>query len=296
MGETMTRMNLLLHVTMLGFAVFGSGGALAAAPEPGTPTENISTTLPVEAATTAADYSLVNAGLASSEAATGNSDDRLNVSFTPYLWLAGIKGDVGIPRNNDEVEVDRSFGDILGDLKFAFMGTLDADYRRFVFHTDIIYMNLGADVERVDSLVFTQGEFDAKLLIATGAIGYRVIDKGPMFVDLYAGGRLASLDVDLALEGPLQTREASASPSNVSPLVGGKARFPLGDRWALALQGDIGFDSDVKWQLAGTVQYQLGNHWRAGVGYRHLALHHDKEDAEFDLAFSGPLVAFTYIF
>ena len=278
-------------------AVLGTSsasGALAATPEADPQPEVVSAALPMEAATAAsaslgADFSL-------DDPASGVENSDWGVQFTPYLWMAGINGDVGIPRNNDEVEVDRSFSDILGDLKFAFMGTLDANYRRFVVHTDLIYLNLGANVERVDSLIFTEGEVDMKMTLATGALGYRVVDQGPMFIDLYAGGRLVSLDVDLALEGPLQTREASASPSNVSPLIGGKARFPLGERWALALLGDIGFDSDVKWQLAGTVQYQLGDHWRAGVGYRHLALHHDKENAEFDLALSGPLIAFTYIF
>lgn len=280
----------------LGLGMFGAGGALAETPDAATSVDIAAANLPVEAASTAAASTGLELALAVDEPAADGGSDEVNVSFTPYLWLAGIKGDVGIPRNQDEVDVDRSFGDILGDLKFAFMGTVDVDYRRFVAQVDVIYLNLGADVERVDSLIFNEGEFDAKQLIMTGVVGYRVVDQGPMFVDLYAGGRLVSLDVDLALEGPLQTREASISPSNVSPLIGAKARFPLSDRWALAVQGDVGFDSDVKWQLAGIVQYQLGNHWRAGVGYRHLALHHDKENSELDIAFSGPLVAFTYIF
>jgi hypothetical protein len=293
-GVSMTK--IVSTALALGLGMFGAGGALAETPEAAVPIEIASANLPVEAAGTAASSTGLAMELAVDETAADAGSDDVHVSFTPYLWMAGIKGDVGIPRNQDEVEVDRSFGDILGDLKFAFMGTVDADYHRFVAHVDTIYLNLGADVERVDSLIFTEGEFDAKLLIVTGALGYRVVDRGPMFVDVYAGGRLVSLDVDLALQGPLQTREASTSPSNVSPLIGGKARFPLNDRWALALQGDIGFDSDVKWQLAATVQYQLGEHWRAGVGYRHLALHHDKENSELDIAFSGPLVAFTYIF
>ena len=271
--------------------------AAAAAEDPGEPgASNSYAGIPAEsAATVAATVGLNNADL-TDEAASQDSGDDLEVAFTPYVWMPSIKGDVAIPKSDEEAEVDQSFGDILSALKFAFMGTLDAEYRRFIMHTDLIYLSIGADVERVDSLVFNEGEFDAKILIATGALGYRVVDQGPMYVDLYAGGRLVSLDLDLALEGPLQTREASASPSNVSPLIGGKARIPLSDRWALALQGDIGFDSDVKWQLAGTVQYQLGNHWRAGVGYRHLALHHDADESEFDMALSGPLIAFTYIF
>ena len=259
----------------------------------GTPTV---ASLPAETAATSVSSASLNTAIALDEASSDSGSDELEIAFTPYLWMPSIKGDIAIPRSQDEAEIDRSFSDILGDLKFAFMGTLDAEYRRVIVHTDVMYLSLGANVDRVDSPIFSEGEFDAKILVATGALGYRVIDRGPMFVDIYVGARLVSLDVDLALEGPLQTRGASASPSNVSPLFGGKARFPLSDRWALALQGDIGFDSDVKWQLAGTVQYQLGNHWRAGVGYRHLALHHDADESEFDIALSGPLIAFTYIF
>lgn len=287
--------NRLGSALIFALANLAGTAALAATPdEPGLsgPVGSV----PAEAAATAVAAADFDMGMGVDDPTGEEGSREWEVAFTPYLWLAGINGDIAIPRNDSEAEVDRSFGDILGDLKFAFMGTLDVKYRRFVVHTDLIYLNLGAEVERVDAIIFTEGQVDMKQTIATGAIGYRVVDRGPMFVDLYAGGRLVSLDVDLSLEGPLQTREASASPSNVSPLIGGKARIPFNDRWALALQGDIGFDSDVKWQLAGTIQYQLGRHWRAGVGYRHLQLHHDTEDSEFDIAFSGPLVAFTYIF
>ena len=249
---------------------------------------------PVAVAATASTSAL---GLeAASEPSADEGSDDVEVAFTPYLWMAGIHGDIGIPRGDEEVDVDRSFSDTLSDLKFAFMGTLDVEYKRVVLHTDLIYLSLETKVDPESSLIFDEGEADLKQTIATAAVGYRVVDQGPMYVDLYAGARLVKLSVDLSLDGPLQTREASASPSNISPLVGGKARFPIGGRWALALQGDIGFDSDVKWQLAGTVQYQLGDHWRMGAGYRHLALHHDKEESEVDISLSGPLIAFTYMF
>lgn len=230
------------------------------------------------------------------DSAKSYDDDDVDVSFTPYLWVAGINGNISIPRNDSEADIDKSFADILSDLKFAVMGTVDVNYHRVVVHTDLIYLNVSTDVEPREGVIFTEGKTDAKLTVATAAIGYRVVDNGPMFVDLYAGGRLVALDVDLELTGPLQTRERSASPSNISPLVGGIVRVPVSDRWALALRGNLGFDSDIKWELAGTVQYRLGDHWQLGLGYRHLALHHDKDEAEFDIALSGPLIAFTYKF
>ena len=280
----------------LGLGLFGAGGALAETPEGATPIESAAASLPAEAATTAVAAANVDMSLATQELEPADASSDWEVAFTPYLWAAGINGEISIPRNDSEADIDQSFADIFGNLKFAFMGTLDVRYRRFIVHTDTVYLSMGVDVENVNSAIFTEGKADAKILVATGGIGYRVVDQGPMYVDVYAGGRLTSLDFDLELTGPLQTREASVSPSNISPLIGGRTRIPLGGRWGLALLGELGFDSDIKWQLAGSVQYDLGDHWRMGVGYRHLALHHDKDEAEFDLALSGPVIAFSYIF
>ena len=259
---------------------------------------------PIPSEQFAVDTTAASAATAVSVSAIGSADDAQaehadgdwNVSFTPYLWVAGIKGDIGIPRDDGNVEIDKSFADILGNLKFAFMGALDVEHNRFVGIGDILYLNIGAEAESVDSPIFFEGEADAKLLMATAALGYRVVDQGPMFVDLFVGGRLVSLDVDLELTGPLQTRRRSASPSNISPLVGGRVRVPLGGRFALALYTDVGFDSEFKWQAIGTVQYDLGRHWRLIGGYRHLALHHNENDFEFDTALSGPIIGVSYKF
>jgi hypothetical protein len=56
-------------------------------------------------------------------------DDRSEIRLTPYLWVAGTDGEIGIPRGDSEVEVGKSFADILGSLNFAFMGTLDVRSR-----------------------------------------------------------------------------------------------------------------------------------------------------------------------
>ncbi len=222
------------------------------------------------------------------------------VSITPYLWVAGVDGSLDIPRRaGDAIEIDRSFTDILGNLKFAFMGAVDVRHGRFVALTDIIYLSVGAEAESVRNPAFLEGEVDASAFVGTGAVGYRVVDRGPLFVDLFAGGRLVALDVEVTLTGPLQTRERETSPSNVSALVGGRARIPLGDKWGLLLYGDVGSlfgSSDVKWQVAGTVQHDLSRHWRLVAGYRYMSLHHDKRDSDIDVDLSGPLLGISYTF
>ena len=79
-------------------------------------------------------------------------------------------------------------------------------------------------------------------------------------------------------------------------MVGGRVRVPLGERWGLALYGDVGINSDIEWQMIGSVQYDFARHWRAALGYRHMALHHDRERGDIDLALSGPILGISYRF
>ncbi|HXG80242.1 MAG TPA: hypothetical protein VNJ05_00410 [Sphingomicrobium sp.] len=245
------------------------------------------------------EFAISSATVAATAEDEATPADDWNVSFTPYLWVAGTSGDIAIPRTGgDGVEIDKSFSDVLGNLKFAFMGALDVEHKRVVLIGDLMYLSVGAKTEETSDPTILEGKVDAKTLLATSAVGYRVVDKGPMFVDLFVGARLMSLDVEMELEGPLTTRTREADKSHISPLFGGRVRFPLGEKWGLALYADAGgFKStDVKWQLVGSVQRDLGKHWRLMAGYRHMQLHHESDEIDFDVALSGPFLGFTYRF
>lgn len=214
------------------------------------------------------------------------------VSTVTYLWASGIHGTVGI--RGDEAEVHQSFIDLLGDLKFGFMGALDVRYKRFVSVGDVIYTHIGVKAEPERGLGFTSAKVTTKMFIGTLVGGYRVVDRGPMFVDLLAGGRLTSMDVNLKLHGPLQTRERDISPQKLTPVLGARMRVPLGGRWGLGLYTDFGVtdSSVIRWQAVGTVQYEISGRWRAALGWRHMDIHHDKTVADIDLNMTGPFLGF----
>lgn len=258
--------------------------------------------LAAESAAVAAESS---AGAAESAAAEESAradeagNDGWTVAFTPYLWVAGTKGEVGVPRDGEEVEIDQSFTDILGNLNFAFMGALDVNRKRFVMISDLMYLSVSAKAESSRDPAFLSGKVDVSVLLASAAAGYRLVDKGPLFMDVFVGGRVFALDVDLKLSGPQRTYSASKSPTNVSPFIGSRVRLPIADKWALGLYGDVGGlvnDTDVKWQLLGTVHHDISSHWRMVAGYRYMSVHHKKNDLDFDVNLSGPILGFTYIF
>lgn len=252
------------------------------------------TTAAAETATTAAS-SIDAAAQESAKAA----DSQWEVSFTPYAWIAGMKGHMDIPGTSDDVKIDTSFTDLLKVLNFGFMGAVDARHGPLVLIGDMMYFNAGQDVDGIASLGLVDGKVDMKMLIASAAAGYRVVDKGPMFIDLFAGGRVASLDLDVKLTGPSRTIKTGTSPSSISPLVGGRVRVPLGKDWGFALYGDASglfHTSAIKGQLIGTIQYDISRRWRLAAGYRYLWVHQNKNDVELNLGMRGPIIGFTYRF
>lgn len=239
-----------------------------------------------------------SASMAPDDAASGEGSGW-EVSITPYIWAAGMSGDIALPRFGQSVSVDRSFSDTLEDLDFAFMATVAARRNRFIMIGDIMYLDMSARANNIAGTTFLSGDVDTSILIGTAAVGYRVVDEGPAYVDVLAGARLVSLDVEVGLAAPIGSFRGGADPSDVSFMLGVRSRVPLSERLALGVYGDFGSfieDSDVKWQLLGTLQYSISNRWTAVAGYRHLSIDHESTNLVFDVDLSGPLLGISYRF
>ena len=233
------------------------------------------------------------------DSAEASGEKDWNVSLTPYLWVAGLNANIGIPRDGNDVDVNQSFADVLGKLNFAFMGTLDVEHRRAVFIADLIYLNVGVKAEpRTDPGFSAKVNF--KQVVGTAMAGYRIVERGPLFVDLLAGARLTSLNVDLTLENTQgQNFETGFTSSKLAPLIGARANIPLGLKWGVGVYGDVGSifgSSDIRWQMLGTLHRDLGKNWQALVGYRHMHLQRDRNEAKLKVDVNGPLVGIKYKF
>ena len=53
---------------------------------------------------------------------------------------------------------------------------------------------------------------------------------------------------------------------------------------------------DIQVSVASLVPHGRYVDTMATLGYRHLALHHDENDMEFDVALSGPIIGVSYKF
>lgn len=227
-----------------------------------------------------------------------NSDWQFSVA--PYFWMASLKGDMGVVEEVEPVNVDLSFFDILGALKFVLMGAAEARKGRFVATGDILYLSMGADknidIREVD---FLDAELDTKTLIATATAGYRAVDEDSLFVDVFAGGRVNAMKTSLDLEGPRRSFSGSKTETWVDPLIGTRFQTPLGRNWLFQAYGDLGgfgIGSHLTWQVSGAVHYQLDSRWSLSGGWRHLKIDYEKNGFLFDAAMDGPILGAVYRF
>ncbi|MCC7273528.1 MAG: hypothetical protein IT561_12735 [Alphaproteobacteria bacterium] len=248
---------------------------------------------------------LLAAACASTARAQDATEDRWTFSITPYLWAAGVKGDVTVPSRLHpsgaiESSVDAKFTDILSNLGgVPFMGMAEANYGRFSLLGDILYLKLETDGDTKGPAF---GGTEARLTNTIGSmIGtYRAIDVPGHRLELGGGFRVWSMTTKLSLSpGALAGGSASKTATWADPVLAARYRVRLSDQFSLSLYGDIGgfgVGSDFAWQVLATVDYAVTPTIDLRFGYRYLAFEYEGDRARFDLNFHGPFLAATFKF
>src|SRR4029078_854190 len=98
------------------------------------------------------------------------------------------------------------------------MGAAEAKHDRLIILGDFTFIHLDADqgigIRDPDVL---QAELDSRTAELTLMGGYRVANKGPVTVDLLAGGRMNWFKATLQLDGPTQSVDGSKKESWFDP-------------------------------------------------------------------------------
>lgn len=224
-------------------------------------------------------------------------------SASPYMWFAGLSGQVGVNQNLPAIDVDVDFSEIFDSLDWLpppVMVVGEARYGRFAAFTDFIYLGLDADREVTRGPVQVAAELELDTIIWTFGGSFRAIETDRVSLDLLAGGRLWNVDASGTLAGPLAVRQRSGSKTWVDPIIGLAARLELGGGVALQAEGDVGgfgVAADIDWQLLGTVQYAVAESVALAAGYRYLAVDYDDDGGFlFDVALHGPIVGASFRF
>jgi hypothetical protein len=218
--------------------------------------------------------------------------------FTPYLWAAGLKGDVGLTPLAPPVNVDVGFIDILEHLKMTFMGTFEARNGRVGWIADISYLAVEAD--GTGPLGFVNAELTSKTFFGTFAGAYRVSEQASGWFDIVGGARVWWLrnELDITAPGPTQASFAKEK-SWVDPIVGFRARANLSPQFFAQVYADVGgfgVGAKLDWQVVGILGYQYSPTTSFFGGYRYLAVDYNSGGFIFDVNMHGPIFGASFKF
>ena len=223
--------------------------------------------------------------------------DAWSFKITPYFWAAGLTGDVKLGPAAPLTHVDASFWDILGDLKFAAMATLEARKGRYGLVADVIYLSLATSA--TGPLGFVNAQLKDKTFMTTINAAYRVVDNGPWWLDLEAGARIWAMNFNVGFQlVPVGfSTSYSLSKSWIDPVIGVRAHANLGQGFFVQGYADVGgfgVSSQSTWQVAGLLGYEYSPKVSLLAGYRYLSVDYNRNGFVFDVDMSGPIFGVSF--
>lgn len=240
------------------------------------------------------------------------------LQVTPYLWAAGLKGNISPFRHAPTIDVEKSFSDVMDDFNVGGFINVWGRRDRFVFSADVMYVSttdahgsgplpafqipgLGVAIPPGASV---DAKVDSKQFTATLLGGYRIVDTPQFTLDTLGGARFWHISTDVAVTAShpaIGTRSAGHGEdfSWIDPVVGVRAFFSLTEKLSLQAQGDVGgfgAGSDHTWSALATINYVFSAHLSASAGYKVLDVDYDHGGHVHDTRLSGPVLGLTYRF
>ncbi|HEU5296329.1 MAG TPA: hypothetical protein VFU71_16235 [Burkholderiaceae bacterium] len=251
--------------------------------------------------------------LAGAAAARAQTDDAWRFQATVYGYLPSVGGTTTYPPDGGSNAVSVDLGDVF-NLKFAFMGSLEARKGPWGAFTDAIYLNLGSSKQGSRALsiggalpvgVAADVDLDLKGWLWTLAGAYRAQTNPTYTLDAFGGVRLLDIKQTTRwqLSGnigavPIADRAGNreTSEQNWDAIIGVKGRVALADggRWFAPYYLDLGTgESDFTVQAMAGVGYSFP--WGDVIGaWRYIGYEMKSGKPIEKLNFSGPGVAAVF--
>lgn len=236
----------------------------------------------------------------SAATAAAQADEPWHFQIAPYVWAAGLDGDIATLPGVPAASVEAGFTDILENLDVAFMIAGEAHNGRFGIFGDIFYVDLEA-TGSVPGPLYSTVKLESQTAFATAAGFWRLWSDDRASLDVMAGARFWSVDTELALgAGTLPATTVSHDEDWVDPLIGFKARGTLGGGRFFQSLGILfgGFDvgSDLMWDANVNIGYQWTDGFSTSIGYRYLAVDFSDGGFLYDVVQQGPTLALIWHF
>jgi len=222
------------------------------------------------------------------------SDKGWRFTVTPYLWFAGLKGDVGVGPITSHV--DLSPGDLLKALDFAASAYGEARRQWFVGGLDVFYVSVSgakAVAFRGDTGTFNLKNQQA---LISPFVGYSV-GNATWTLDVLGGARYWSTKARLNVDRSNGRSVDVSKRVDWWDAVGGlRLTGTIVPHLRFTAGGDAGGGgAKSDWQAHGDVGYDVSTRWTVGLAYRVIGIDYSKTFVD-NVDQKGFLLAGTYRF
>ena len=215
--------------------------------------------------------------------------DTWQFRLTPYLWFAGLKGDVATIPGVPSAPIDVSPSQAIEDTEAALMLMFDARRGRHGLFVDFIYTDVRSNDEVFPNLGISLRSV-SKSTVLSGAYQYRMVDSDASSLDLMGGLRYWEVDSSLDFSGP-----AGISGRNkedwVDPFIGLKGYYHFGNSKFYTSYGAAVGGFDVGSKLFYDLNLNFGYQWTDSIGtvigYRLFDVDYDHKGFLWDVEQAG---------
>lgn len=214
--------------------------------------------------------------------------------ITPYVWGAGLGGDVTPFAGAPTLSFDKSLSEVLEDTDGAFFLSGFARRDRLVLMGDFSWSSSSKAGVLPPGLP-AEGKVSQRSL--TLLAGWRVVSNDRMTLDALAGARAWRVKSRISVAGGA----LSASPGKdfVDPILALRANVTLAPQWSAILYADVGgfgVGSEQTSQILATLNYQVNDQLYVSGGYRQLNVDYRDGGTRLDVTMAGPILGATWRF
>lgn len=215
------------------------------------------------------------------------------VDVTPFLWIAGMSGQIGVGDSLSPANV--GFLDILENLKGTAMASASVRYRRLGLMADGVWLRVDTSGD-VAGALYDDSKVTMNTAFGTGAAFFRFEPKPGLTIDPYVGARWWRIDTELELSGGVAAPFSGEQTIRwADPVFGFRLGYAITDRWFVQAIGDVGGGvAKYEWQALGATGYRFTDWFALQGAYRIVGVKYVKDGFTFDQNVSGPLFGLTF--
>jgi hypothetical protein len=228
-----------------------------------------------------------------------------------YLW--GVRANGNVTAGGDTHDIKMSGGDIIKSGNIGLGAHWEGYSNRWGFYIDGVYTSANTEYTERDVKIepgLSLGLFDfGAAYVLLGAPPARALrqegplEKMPVSLDLYLGGRYTFIDVTSDSTSDSGTTSGGGDASFVDPVIGLRANFPVTETLLFLFRGDVGgftLGSDFSSNFGMALHWSVAQKWWLNFLYRWYTVDYRSgsgaDEVVYKMTHQGPVFGVTYVF